>query len=294
MASPEPRHRESFGERLDAVAQANDSLLCVGLDPDISRLPPSLLQEHTIERAIVAFNSAIIAATSDLVTAYKPNLAFYLAHGRAGIAALEETRRRIPSNIPAVLDAKVGDVGSTAEAYASAYFDTWGFDAVTVNPYLGEDSLEPFMRRADRGVIVVCKTSNRGSGDLQDLSIESPGDPEPLFMTVAGRVQAWSGRWPATLGLVVGATYPAELSAVRNRCPDLPILLPGIGAQAGDLATSLRAGLRADQRGLMVSASRSIIYAGNATGDHWADGVRAAALALRTEINDVRASKASA
>jgi orotidine-5'-phosphate decarboxylase len=294
MASPDLRHPESFGDRLDAAAQANDSLLCVGLDPDIAQLPSSLRQVNNIEHTIVAFNSGIIAATSDLVTAYKPNLAFYLAHGQAGVAALEETRRRIPRNIPVVLDAKVGDVGSTAEAYASAYFDTWAFDAVTVNPYLGEDSLEPFMRRADRGVIVVCKTSNRGSGDLQDLAVESPNDPEPLFMTVAGRVAAWAERWPATLGLVVGATYPAELSAVRNRCPNLPILLPGIGAQAGDLAASLRAGLRADQRGLMVSASRSIIYAGNASGEHWADDVRAAAQTLRTEINDIRASRASA
>jgi orotidine-5'-phosphate decarboxylase len=276
----------TFHERLAQAASLNDSLLCVGLDPDLTRFPPSLRDEPDIAHAIVAFNAGIVAATADLVCAYKPNLGFYLAHGEAGVAALVATRRLIPPEIPVILDAKVGDIGSTAEAYAVGYFDTWGFDAVTVNPYLGEDSLEPFMRRGDRGVIVVCKTSNPGSGDLQDLTLAGVSG-EPIYMTVADRVAVWAERWPATLGLVVGATYPAELAAVRRRCPWQPILLPGIGAQAGDLEASLRAGLDADGGGLIVTASRSISYAGT-DGERWADAARGSAVELREAINRVR------
>lgn len=281
----------TFNLRLTAAARANDSLLCVGLDPDVRRFPASLSDDPDVVRAIIAFNSGVISATADLVCAYKPNLGFYLAHGAAGVAALEETRRRIPADIPVILDAKVGDVGSTAEAYATGYFDTWGFDAVTVNPYLGEDSLEPFLRRGDRGVIVVCKTSNPGSGDLQDLKVDTGGGLQPTYLTVADRVAAWAERWPATLGLVVGATYPAELAEVRLHCPSLPILLPGIGAQSGDLETSVRAGLTVEGAGLMVSASRSVIYASTASNADWTTAVRAAALELRESINSVRAAQ---
>ena len=280
----------TFERRLSDAAQRNDSLLCVGLDPVLDRLPAPLRNMTDVAEAIVAFNTGIIEATSDLVSVYKPNLAFYLAHGEAGVRALAETRRRIPGHIPVLLDAKVGDVGSTAEAYATAYFDTWGFDAVTVNPYLGEDSLAPFLRRADRGVIVVCKTSNPGSGDLQDLPVSSNEYRAPLFLTVAERATAWSGRWPATVGLVVGATYPRQLSDIRAQCPELPILLPGIGAQAGDLDAAVRAGLDASRGGLMASASRSIMFAGNDRGEAWTSGVREAALELRDAINTVRAT----
>jgi len=277
-----------FHKRLVAASQVNDSLVCVGLDPDLAKLPDSLRSEADITRAIVAFNAGVIAATSDLVCAFKPNLSFYIAHGRAGIMALEETRRLIPAHIPAILDAKVGDIGSTAEAYAKGYFDTWDFDAVTVNPYLGEDSLEPFMRRGDKGVIVICKTSNRGSGDLQDLRVSASGREQLLFLTVADRVAGWAERWPATLGLVVGATYPRELAVVRARSPNQPILLPGVGAQDGDLEAALHAGLDASGGGVMVSASRSIIYAGSDRGSDWTDAVRSAAMALRAQINLVR------
>jgi orotidine-5'-phosphate decarboxylase len=283
---------ESFRDRLTRAMRTNDSLLCVGLDPDLARFPASLRDEADVTRAIVAFNAGVIAATADLVCAYKPNLGFYIAHGGAGIAALEETRRLVPTGIPVILDAKAGDIGSTAEGYATGYFDTWEFDAITVNPYLGEDSLAPFMRRADRGVFIVCKTSNAGSGDLQDLPLAAEQGGESLSLTVADRVAAWSDRWPATLGLVVGATYPEELAAVRRRCPQHPILLPGIGAQAGDLEASLRAGLDAEGAGLIVSSSRSIIYAGAHDDVDWADGVRAAALELRDTINGVRVSVA--
>jgi orotidine-5'-phosphate decarboxylase len=277
----------TFQERLTAAVDTNASLLCAGLDPVLDRLP-ARVRSDDVESAIVAFNAGIIEATSDLVCAYKPNLAFYLAHGRAGAAALEGTRRLIPDHIPVILDAKVGDMDNTAAAYATAYFDTWGFDAVTANPYLGEDSLAPFMRRPDRGVIIVCKTSNPGSGDLQDISSLDGDRQQPLYLTVAERVASWSERWPATLGLVVGATYPEELAAVRRRCPDAPILLPGVGAQGGDLDASLNAGLDARGAGVLVSASRAVIFAGSACDADWADAVREAASELRDAINLLR------
>jgi orotidine-5'-phosphate decarboxylase len=280
----------TFRSRLSRATDTNDSLLCVGLDPDPSRFPSSLRESGDITRTIVAFNAAVIEATSDLVCAYKPNLAFYVAHGGAGVTALEETRRLIPTEIPVILDVKVGDMANTATAYATGYFDTWGFDAITVNPYLGEDSLEPFMRHGDKGVFVICKTSNPGSGDLQDLPFATADGSQPLFLTVADRVAASSARWPATLGLVVGATYPTELALVRQRCPEQPILLPGIGAQAGDLASAVRAGLDASGGGLLVSASRSVIYAQADRTANWKEPIRSAALELRDAINAVRSS----
>lgn len=281
----------AFRDRLTHAVSSTNSLLCVGLDPVLPRFPATLDAVPDVTHAIIAFNAGVIAATADLVCAYKPNLAFYLAHGAAGVAALEETRRLVPAHIPVILDAKVGDMDNTAAAYETAYFDTWGFDAVTVNPYLGEDSLAPFMRRAERGVIVVCKTSNPGSGDLQNLPLGDGDGQQPMYLTVADRVAAWAERWPATLGLVVGATYPAELAEIRRRCPDAPILLPGIGAQGGNLEASLRAGLDASGAGLIVSASRSVIYAGSAAAD-WQGAVRAAAIQLRDTINSVRTALA--
>ena len=278
----------AFRALLDGAHTTNDSLLCVGLDPDLSRLPAPLRHETNVTRAIVAFNAGIIEATSDLAYAYKPNLAFYMAHGIPGLLALEETRRLIPRDIPALLDAKVGDLANTSLAYAAGYFDAWDFDAVTVNPYMGEDSLAPYLSRGDRGVFVLCKTSNPGSGDLQDIQVPSGSDTQPLYLTVADRVAEWSGRWPATLGLVVGATWPGELAEIRERCPSQPILLPGIGAQGGDIAGSLRVGLDSSGSGLLLSASRSVIFAGEHAGEEWVAAVRRAATDLRNEINAAR------
>lgn len=280
-----------FGRRLTEAVRGNDSLLCVGLDPDLARFPRQLRKEPDIARAIIEFNAGIVAATADLVCAYKPNLGFYLAHGLSGVEALQATRQLIPAHIPVILDAKVGDIATTAEGYAAAYFDRWEFDAVTVNPYLGEDALAPFLRRADRGVLVLCKTSNPGSGDLQDVVMDTETGAEALYLAVADRAAAWSTRWPATIGLVVGATYPGELAAVRLRCPELPILLPGVGAQAGDLAGALHAGLDTHGAGLLVSASRAILYAG-IDNEQWADAARQVALSLRDAINVARASHA--
>ncbi|MEJ7762108.1 MAG: orotidine-5'-phosphate decarboxylase [Thermomicrobiales bacterium] len=282
-----------FAGILDAAVTRNDSLVCVGLDPDESRIPASAWDPGDVAGSLVRFNAAIIEATADLVCAYKPNLGFYVAFGVDGLAALAETRRLIPADIPVILDCKVGDIGSTAAAYARGYFDAWGFDAITVNPYLGEDSLAPFLTSLGRGVLVVCKTSNPGSGDLQDLPIPigpetgTLGETEPLYLTLARRVAAWGERYLATPGLVVGATYPADLARVRAVAPDVPILLPGVGTQAGDIEGAVRAGIDARGRGLLVSASRSITYAGD--GPDFAARAREAAMALRDAVNAVRA-----
>ena len=277
-----------FRALLDGAHRANESLLCVGLDPELSRLPEPLRSEADVTRAIVAFNAGIIEATSELVYAYKPNLAFYMAHGVPGLLALEETRRLIPRHIPALLDAKVGDLANTSVAYAAGYFDAWDFDAVTVNPYMGEDSLAPYLSRGDRGIFVLCKTSNPGSGDLQDIAVHTATGNQPLYLTVADRVAEWTERWPATLGLVVGSTWPGQLAEIRERCPVQPILLPGIGAQGGEIAGSVQVGLDATGSGLLLSASRSVIFAGEHAGDDWVSEVRQAALHLRDEINAAR------
>lgn len=275
----------AFRTLLDGARRANDSLLCVGLDPELHRLPAALRSEADVTRAIVTFNAGVIEATADLVYAYKPNLAFYMAHGVPGLQALAETRRLIPRHIPALLDCKVGDLANTSVAYAAGYFDAWDFDAITVNPYMGEDSLAPYLSRGDRGIFVLCKTSNPGSGDLQDMPVDMPGGEQSLYLTVADRVTAWSQRWPATLGLVVGSTYPYQLAQIRERCPEQPILLPGIGAQGGDIVGSLAVGLDNTGAGLLLSSSRSVIFAGEQAGDQWQDAVREAATALRDEIN---------
>lgn len=263
----------TFLEKLGAAAQRNRSRLCVGLDPDPARIAGD----------VGAFNRAIIAATADLVCCYKPNIAFYEALGRAGFEALKATIAAVPDGIPVLLDAKRGDVPNTAEAYARALFDEWGADAVTVNPYLGEDSLAPFFRRAERGVFVVCRTSNPGARDLQDLRVRgADGGEEPLYLHVAARVNGWNSSGNA--GLVIGATYPAELALVRERCPELPILVPGVGAQQGELAASVRAADNGRPWGFLVNASRGVLYAAQA-GEDPATSARAAALALRDAIN---------
>lgn len=276
----------SFRERLRAASERSGSLLCVGLDPDPARLPIHLGPADDA-RTVLAFNRAIIEATADLVCAYKPNLGFYLAYGPAGVEALIETRRLIPAEIPVILDAKVGDLGNTSVAYARAYFDAWNFDAVTVHPYMGEDSLEPFLSRSDRAVFVLVKTSNPGSGDLQDLPVTDEGTTEPLYLRVAERARRWQGRY-GTCGLVVGATYPRQLAEVRERCPDLPILVPGVGAQGGDLTTTVQAGLDSAGGGLLINAARGVIYAG--TGPDFAQAARRAAIELRDAINLARQS----
>ncbi len=275
-----------FAATLDAAVTRHDSLVCVGLDPDQSRMPVSAWDPRDATGSLVRFNAAIIEATADLVCAYKPNLGFYAAAGVAGIEALVATRELIPGDIPVILDCKVGDLGNTAAAYARAYFDEWGFDAVTANPYLGEDSLAPFLSYPSRGVFILCKTSNPGSGELQDLVT---GDAmTPLYLTLAERAKRWAKDYPATVGLVVGATYPAQLGDVRATVGELPILVPGIGTQAGDVSAAVAQGLDSGGAGLIVTASRAITYAGS--GDDFAEQARQAATRFRDQINVARES----
>lgn len=266
----------TFLDKLLAASQANDSLLCVGLDPD-----PSMMAE----RDPFLFNKAIIEATQDLVCAYKPNWAFYEAQGIPGLEALLKTRECIPSHIPVIADVKRGDVGNTASLYARAVFETFGFDAATVSPYLGFDALEPFLAYRDKGVVVVCKTSNPGSGDFQDLLCQWPeeGIPRPLYQVVAEKAREWNTH--GNVGLVVGATYPEELRQVREICPDMVILIPGVGTQGGDLAASVRYGVDARGQRAIINISRQVLYASR--GKDYPEAARQAAQSLRDRIRSV-------
>jgi orotidine-5'-phosphate decarboxylase len=269
----------SFLERLHAAAQANDSWLCVGLDPDPALVPGGPSVEEFLE--------GVVEATCDLVCCYKPNLAFFEALGLSGQATLRALLSAIPSGIPVLVDAKRGDTPQTMRAYARAIFDELGADAVTVNAYLGGDSLEPFFDYSDRGVFVLCKTSNPGAGEIQDLVVDGA---EPLFLWIARQAVRWDVH--GTLGLVVGATYPMDVAAVRHVAPRAPILLPGVGAQAGDLERSVRAAVDADGTRAIVNASRSVLYA--SAGRDWQAAARAEATKLRSAINAARLQGATA
>src|SRR6266851_9910915 len=275
----------TFLERLHAAARKNESWLCVGLDPDPALAPSEILTDDAAEW-VPRFLGAIVDATRDLVCCYKPNIAFFEALGLPGQQALRLVLKALPGDIPVLIDAKRGDTPQTMLAYARALFDELGADAVTVNPYLGQDSLEPFFAYADRGVFVVCKTSNPGAGEIQDLVVEGT---EPLYLRVARRALTWDLH--GTLGLVVGATYPDDVAAVRRIAPRTPILLPGVGAQAGDLARSVQAGLDADGGGTIVNASRTILYA--SSDSNWQTAARSAAENLRCAINAARTSGAT-
>lgn len=274
-----------FNDKLLAAARRNDTLLCVGLDVDPDRVPAELIEQPGW---IEAFNRGIVEATSDLVCAYKPNLAFYEALGLEGWEGLRRTLAAIPPEIPIIADAKRGDIGSTSEAYARAIFEVLGFDAVTLSPYVGLDGLEPFLRYDGRGLLILCKTSNPGSGDFQDLVVEWRGQRQPLYEIVARRVVEWNDRGIGHCGLVVGATYPSQLAAIRSLAPDLPILIPGVGAQTGSLEAAIRLGT--DDRGelAIVNVGRSILYA-SGTGD-WQAAARAEALRV---VEMMRATRAT-
>jgi orotidine-5'-phosphate decarboxylase len=268
-----------FNERLGAAIARRGSLLCVGLDPEPERLPGSLRALPPGE-AVVAFNRALVEATAELVVAYKPNLAFYEALGPAGLEALQRTLALIPPEVLTIGDAKRGDVPHTMRLYARALFDVYGFDAVTASPYLGVDALGPLAARADRGVFVLCRTSNPGAAEIAGLDVAG----RPLYVRVAERVQAWNEN--GNLGLVVGATAPQELTAVRATCPRLPVLLPGVGPQGGDLEEALAAGLDAERGGLLVVAARQVLYA--SSGSDFPAAARRVAAGLRERINRAR------
>ncbi|MCY4529362.1 MAG: orotidine-5'-phosphate decarboxylase [Chloroflexi bacterium] len=268
----------TFVERLLNACETNRSLLCVGLDPDPARMPIG---------DVVEFNAAIVDATRDLVCAYKPNVGFYDARGSEGIKELERTIAHIRDVAPSVIvlaDGKRGDIGSTNAAYARAYFETWGADAATINAYAGGADLHPFLDYEDKAVFVWCRSSNEGAAELQDLPVETDGLTMPFYQALARRAVEWGPR--GSVGLVVGATYPKELAEVRAIAPDAPILLPGVGAQEGELRTSVEAGVDGAGRNLLVSSSRGVLYA-SSDPVRYADAARSAAERLRDSINAV-------
>ena len=269
---------KSFNKRLQEIQQQRNSLVCVGLDVDPAKFPASI---RNLENAVIEFNKRIIEATQDLVCAYKPNLAFYEALGERGMFALRETLKIIPGSIITIGDAKRGDIGSTAERYAVSLFDDFGFDAVTVNPYMGSDSVEPFLKNPGKGIFLLALTSNPGSKDFQRLKIGAM----PLYEKIVRKAKQWNTA--DNIGLVVGATHPKELKRVRTIVPDMPILLPGIGKQGGDLKSAIRYGCSEDGYGAVINASRSILYA--SSGDDFAEAARAETLRMRDEINGLRA-----
>jgi orotidine-5'-phosphate decarboxylase len=272
-----------FREKLAEVTARRQSVLCVGLDVDPRLAPPELVgQNGWIER----FCLGIVEATADLVCAFKPNLAFFEALGLDGYVGLRRTLDGLPKDVVSVGDAKRGDIGSTAEAYARALYEVWGFDVVTVSPLLGPDTLQPFLAYKDRGIFALCKTSNPGSGAFQDLTVSRAGDSMPLYEAIAHEMVAQDDAHSGQVGLVIGATYPAQLRRVRQLAPDLPFLVPGIGAQQGDVQAAVDAGLDANGAGIVVNASRGVIYASN--GADWKSAARAAAVDLRDRLEAAR------
>lgn len=263
-----------FTEKITATARRTASLVCVGLDTDPAKLPSGY---EGIE-GVVAFNREIIAATADLVCAYKPNSAFYEALGNRGMDALAATCEAVPSDIPVILDVKRGDIGNTAEKYADAAYDHLGADAVTVNPYMGFDAVKPFLRPG-RGVFVLCLTSNASAADFQFLLT----DGVSLYERVAAAAREWAKE--GEVGLVAGATRPEPLRRIREIAGNLPILIPGAGAQGGNIADTVRAS--GGEPGLtIINSSRDILYASR--GSDFAGAARKRLLALRDEINRAR------
>lgn len=266
---------KSFADRLDDAAVRSGSLVCVGLDPQPSRMP--------IED-VFEFNRRIIDATRDVVAAYKPQMAFYEALGIPGLQALEKTIQHIRDVAPGVMiigDGKRGDIGSTAAAYAVAMFEVWDFDATTVYSYQGSDAVEPFLQYPGRGVFIVCRSSNPSSRDFQDLRIEEEHSPR-LFEKVAEAAERWD--IGGNIGLVVGATFPDEIRLLRAAHLNMPFLIPGVGAQGADPEQSVRAGVNGDGRGILINSSRGIIYASSDAGG-FAKFARIAALSLQRQIN---------
>ena len=274
---------KTFNQKLEAAWHNNNSLLCVGLDPDLKRFPA-----HMGERAgaIAEFCCAIVDATADLVCAFKPQIAYF--HAERAEDQLEDLityiHDRYPQ-IPVILDAKRGDIGSTAEQYAREAFERYRADAVTVSPFLGHDSITPYTCYAERGVIVLCRTSNPGGSDMQFLEVDGPHGRERVYQRIA-RTVATEWNHNGNCALVVGATYPAELAEVRRIVGDLPLLVPGIGAQGGDIAATVAAGRSAPGTGLMINSGRAILYA--SSGEDFAAAARRVALETRDAINAQR------
>lgn len=268
-----------FISLLHAAARRNQSLVCVGLDPELSKMPAHI---RALPRPLFEFNRRIIDATAGYACCFKPQFAHYAALGAEDqlLATIDYIHQQHPG-LPVILDSKRGDIGNTAEKYAQESFGRYGADAVTVNPYMGSDTIEPYLKWRDRGVIVLCRTSNPGARDFQDLL----ADGKPLYRHVAERVaRDWNAGGQCML--VIGATYPQELAEVRAIVGDLPFLVPGVGAQGGDVAAAVKAGRTADGFGMVINSSRGIIYAGG--GEEFEAAAGNAARQLRDEINRYR------
>ena len=266
-----------FIEKLLNISRKNNSLLCVGLDTDIQKIPKFLLKEKD---PIFEFNKRIIDSTFDLVCAFKPNSAFYEALGTRGWESLKKTIDYIPKDIVAILDAKRGDIGNTAKMYAKAVFEELKVDGVTLNPYLGEDAILPFLEYEGRCGFILCLTSNKGAQDFQLQKIEK----KPLYEIVAEKVLGWNKR--KNCGLVVGATYPEQLKKIREIAFDLPFLIPGVGAQGGEIESTVKYGTDKDRNLAIINSSRGIIYA--SSGIDFAEKAKDEAKKLRDLINSYR------
>lgn len=269
----------SFITTLASAWHTCNSLVCVGLDPDITIIPQHLRHHDT---PLYEFNRSIVDATADLVCAYKPQIAYYAAcRAERDLELTIDYIHRTYPGIPVILDAKRGDIGPTAEMYAMEAFERYKADAVTVNPYMGSDTLKPFLDRHDKGVILLCRTSNPGAVDFQDLTC----DGRKLYQIVASKaVIEWNAN--GNVLLVVGATFPEELKQIRASVGDMPLLVPGIGAQGGDVRTVVVNGRNSQGKGLIINSSRAIIYAGK--GREFAQAARKAALELKETINRYR------
>ena len=266
-----------FTERLEKASNTTKSLVCVGLDPDSDRMPvPDVFE----------FNRAIIDATAESVCAYKPNMAYYEALGLSGLEDLHKTITHIRNAAPTAViigDAKRGDIGPSAEAYAKALFEVWGFDAITINAWGGHDTVGPFIEYQEKGVCVWCRGSNPGSTDFQDLQTATDVGSMSLYLKMALACQEWDAN--SNLGLVVGATVPEQLKEARAACPTMPFLIPGVGAQGGDLGAAIRQGTDSNGRRALINSSRGIIYASDEA--NFAQAAAREADKLRTSINDV-------
>lgn len=265
-----------YKERLAKLISERKTVICIGLDPDIEKIPDDI---RKLDNPILEFNKQIIEATSDLVVSYKPNMAFYEALGSKGWEILKETVKSVPKSVPVIIDAKRGDIGNTSARYAAAIFDDIGGDAVTLSPYLGEDSLKPFFEYKDKCCFILCVTSNPGAQDFQFLEV----DERPLYHHVAESVLRWNQN--DNCGLVVGASYPQKIKELRSVSGNLPFLIPGVGAQGGDLEAAVRYGSDEGNSLIVVNSSRSVLYA--SSGIDFAEKAREEVQRLNQVISEI-------
>ncbi|HDS11615.1 MAG TPA: orotidine-5'-phosphate decarboxylase [Candidatus Wirthbacteria bacterium] len=270
----------NFTAKLENITKQNNSLVCVGLDSEIAKMPEHI---QNLDDPQFEFNKAIIDATLDLVCAYKPNIAFYETEGIKGLESLKKTIDYLPKDIPIVLDAKRGDIGNTSLMYAKSYFEYFGVDAVTVHGYMGTDTVAPFLKYEEKAIFVLVKTSNPSAVELEDVPTDNG---QPVYLRMAELVAKWNRDFPGTAGAVVGATYPEDLKPIREILPTAPLFIPGLGKQGGDAEKTIKFGIDANQAGVLINNSRGIIFA--SLGLDFADKAREACLTFRDELNSYR------